>query len=209
MSLDQLGHILDSINEQSLLAQSLYLQIESNDRSKSAAAKKKLEKLSHLMADTKKTFISGISANLGANATSLTLLREYASAFSQVNVAQSNFYQTVSTLQRDRTDKAKIQKALAAVLGGGQSDMNSELGINREKLVHLVVKIDSEEKVSAFIQREVELAQNIVHAAEARALADPLASMAVTAQMHYLIHAAGSTADMSQPLNWFWGNLRR
>lgn len=209
MSIGQLGQTLDTIKEQSLLAQSLYLQIESKDRSRSSIAKKKLKKLLHLTTEAKRTFISAIGSSLKSNATSLSLLREYAFAFSQVNVAQSSFYQTVKMLQRDQVDKAKIQKFLAALLVGGQSDMNSELGINREKLVQMEVKIESDEKVSAFIQREVVLAQQIVHAAEGRALADPLASMAITAQMHYLIHSDTSAADLSQPLNWFWGNLKR
>lgn len=204
----QLNKSLSAIYRQSLLVQQLYSQIDDKKHSRSSVAKKKLEKLLHLSAETKRTFISAISSSLQANATSLALLREYAFAFNQVNVAQSSLFQSVRTLQRDQADKARIQKTLAAVLVGGQSDMNSELGINREKLVRLVVKIDSDAKVSAFIQREVVLAQQIVHATEGRALADPLASMAITAQMHYLIHSDGSNADMSQPLNWFWGNLK-
>lgn len=208
MSIGQLGHVLDSINAQSLLAQSLYSQIDTKDRSRGSIAKKRLERLLRLSEETRRTFITGISSSLQANTTSLTLLREYASAFNQVNIAQRNFFQTVTTLKKDQADQAKIQKALKALLGGGQSDMNSEMGVNREKLVQLVVKIDSEEKVSGFIQREVDLAQQIVHAAEARALADPLASLAITAQMHYLIHADGNKSDMSQPLNWFWGNFK-
>lgn len=203
----QLNELLAIINRQSLLAQELSSRIDDKKSPPSTNAKKKLAKIERISATTKMIFISAISSSLKANPNSLALLREYASSFNQVNVAQNSLSQALTTLQSDQAKEEAIQRTLRTVLAGGQSDMNSELGANREKLKQLALKVLDDRKVVAFVQREIILAQRSLNVAEARALADPLASLAITAQMHYLITSDGHKVDMSHPNNWFWGNL--
>lgn len=203
----QLNNSLDSIKKQSLQVQNLYSHIENSKPPTTAKLKKRLARIEQTILISKRTFVSDIKTALTASAASLTLLRKYAASFNQLNLAQKSFSETLVALTSDQAKERTIQKGLNAVTAGGQSDMNLDLGTNREKLKELALKISGDQQIMAFAQSEVTLAQQILTDSERNALGDTLASLAIKAQMHYLISINEYKADLSKPHNWFWGVL--
>lgn len=144
--------------------------------------KKELSQAQQSEKKARAAFASAINSALNANPVSAGLVNKYVTTLNEVDVAKQSLTRSLLSLRSDQAILQNTQKALNAVVTGGQSDMNSELGADREIIKETSRKILQDQADIALVKSEVSLAQLKFGAAEGAAKANPLASMAIIAR---------------------------
>jgi len=149
-------------------------------------------------------FRVAINSALAESPGSVKLLRAFAIAFNARAVAEESLARADLKLKADQEIIQYLQKALKAVVTGGQSDMNSELGSMRLKLYQASNRISGDKGDVALVSSELALAITDLSQAISKAHADPVASMAVDAQTDIYAHSTRAKRIQENPIAWNW-----
>lgn len=149
-------------------------------------------------------FTVAINRGMVESSGSVKLLATYAMAFNARVVADESLNRADSNLNKDQELIRYLQKALNAVVTGGQSDMNSELGSMRLKLSQASNRVASDKADVTLATNEVRLAITNLRKATLGALADPLASIAINASADLHLSPTYLRRKPEDPLAWNW-----
>jgi len=145
-----------------------------------------------------------INSALAKSPGSVKLLATFAITFNSRVAAEESLARADLKLKTDQEIIQYIQKALKAVVTGGQSDMNSELGSMRLKLYQALQRIPGDNANVTLSASEMAKANMNLGNATSNADADPLASIAVGAATYIYAHSAPLKRIQEDPLAWNW-----
>lgn len=133
---------------------------------------------------------------------SVILLKNFAQEYNLQVAAKSASVQARFVLNRDAATILEFQKGLKGVAGGGQSDMNSELGSMRLTLSEAPGRISTEEEAAKKASDDLALATSNLKEATRVAELDPLAAIAIKALMAVYAHSSPLKMVPKNPLSW-------
>lgn len=137
---------------------------------------------------------------------SLKLLGAFALAFNTRMDALQSLTESELDLRNDQKTVQFLQKAINALVTGGQSDMNSELGSMRLKLSQTSSRIPADQAVVSLTSMEIALATKNLNEATESALADPISSIALNALVAISPKSSHLTRLRENALTWNWAS---
>lgn len=133
---------------------------------------------------------------------SVKLLTIFANAFNTRVDAEDSLAGAESILRKDQETIQYLKKALNAVVTGGQSDMNSELGSMRLKLEQASIRITGDKADVTLAVGELALANTKLNEANSNAHEDRLASIAIEASTEIDAKATPLKRMQENPFAW-------